>query len=83
MAILRWFYLPTAHLVKLFNLSDVTRHLGVTGLNPPVKTGHCSIVSCSGPVDGKQEPLCQRRCNNNVQLPAVHQHLEAWTKIQS
>ena len=79
MAILRLFYLLSAHLVKLFDLSDVACHLRVAWLHPPVKTRGRSIVSRSGPVDGTQEPLCQRCCYNNVQLPAVHQHLDAWT----
>lgn len=75
---LRMLYLISAHLVKLFDLSDVTGHLRVTGLNPPVKTRRRFVVSRSGPVDSKQEPLCQWRCHDNIQLPTVHQHLDTW-----
>lgn len=75
-------YLIPPHLVKLFDLSDITGHLCVTGLDPPVKTRRCFVVGRSGPVDGKQEPLCQWRCHDDVQLPAVHQHLDAWRNLE-
>lgn len=64
-----------AHLVKLSHLSHITCHLCVAGLNLPVEARGGFVLCCPRPVDRGQEPLCQRGCNDDIQLTAVDQHL--------
>ena len=62
-------------LIEVLDLSDVTRHLLVCGVDPPDHAVRGSVEVLSGPVNGEQEELSHRDGDDDVQLSIVKHHL--------